>query len=347
MLFYVIFILSVVILMGNRPVNKNRKLGYGSYIGITIIILVSILRFDVGWDYPGYYETVYPSLDTYAIDRFEPFNKIICQLVSYTKWPPLLFIIYGLITYILVFSTLRKYTDNLFLATLTYLAFFYTTSLGPIRQGVALAIVLYAYRYLVTKAYLKYIGAVVIAGMFHYTAFVCILIPVIFYFMTFPRMILVLIIIGVGIRVIIRLYAEYFGYTYYLLADVEYSGGSLISYVYPLVIISLCVLSWKKRDWLTRKLLYVTSFGAIWPFVLGGHLGGRIGWYFLIYLCVLVPHVLVQCKTTLRSLYATALVVYFLLFVYITTLNPIEQPLTPYQSILTTDTRHPIFKQER
>lgn len=182
MLFYVIFILSVVILMGNRPVNKNRKLGYGSYIGITIIILVSILRFDVGWDYPGYYETVYPSLDTYAIDRFEPFNKIICQLVSYTKWPPLLFIIYGLITYILVFSTLRKYTDNLFLATLTYLAFFYTTSLGPIRQGVALAIVLYAYRYLVTKAYLKYIGAVVIAGMFHYTAFVCILIPVIFYF---------------------------------------------------------------------------------------------------------------------------------------------------------------------
>ena len=62
--------------MGNRPVNKNRKLGYGSYIGITIIILVSILRFDVGWDYPGYYETVYPSLDTYAIDRFEPFNKI-------------------------------------------------------------------------------------------------------------------------------------------------------------------------------------------------------------------------------------------------------------------------------
>lgn len=256
-------------------------------------------------------------------------------------------IIYGLITYILVFSTLRKYTDNLFLATLTYLAFFYTTSLGPIRQGVALAIVLYAYRYLVTKAYLKYIGAVVIAGMFHYTAFVCILIPVIFYFMTFPRMILVLIIIGVGIRVIIRLYAEYFGYTYYLLADVEYSGGSLISYVYPLVIISLCVLSWKKRDWLTRKLLYVTSFGAIWPFVLGGHLGGRIGWYFLIYLCVLVPHVLVQCKTTLRSLYATALVVYFLLFVYITTLNPIKQPLTPYQSILTTDTRHPIFKQER
>lgn len=172
--------------MGNRPVNKNRKLGYGSYIGITIIILVSILRFDVGWDYPGYYETVYPSLDTYAIDRFEPFNKIICQLVSYTKWPPLLFIIYGLITYILVFSTLRKYTDNLFLATLTYLAFFYTTSLGPIRQGVALAIVLYAYRYLVTKAYLKYIGAVVIAGMFHYTAFVCILIPVIFYFMLIP-----------------------------------------------------------------------------------------------------------------------------------------------------------------
>lgn len=102
----------------------------------------------------------------------------------------------------------------------------------------------------------------------------------------------------------------------------------------------------EKRDWLTRKLLYVTSFGAIWPFVLGGHLGGRIGWYFLIYLCVLVPHVLVQCKTTLRSLYATALVVYFLLFVYITTLNPIKQPLTPYQSILTTDTRHPIFKQE-
>ena len=89
-----------------------------------------------------------------------------------------------------------------------------------------------------------------------------------------------LIIIGVGIRVIIRLYAEYFGYTYYLLADVEYSGGSLISYVYPLVIISLCVLSWKKRDWLTRKLLYVTSFGAIWPFVLGGHLGGRIGCIF-------------------------------------------------------------------
>ncbi len=109
-------------------------------------------------------------------------------------------------------------------------------------------------------------------------------------------MVLVLIIIGVGIRVIIRLYAQYFGYTYYLLADVEYSGGSLISYVYPLVIISLCALSWKKRDWLTRKLLYITSLGAIWPFVLGGHLGGRIGWYFLIYLCVLVPHVLVQCK---------------------------------------------------
>ncbi len=74
----------------------------GRISGITIIILVSILRFDVGWDYPGYYETVYPSLDTYAIDRFEPFNKIICQLVSYTKWAPV--IIYYIRTYYLYFS---------------------------------------------------------------------------------------------------------------------------------------------------------------------------------------------------------------------------------------------------
>lgn len=344
MYFYILFILLIVLFMGNYTFNGQPKAQYLTNIGLGIIILVSILRFDVGWDYPSYYLDIYPVLDPISIAKYEPLNRVIYYITDYFRWPPLLFIIYGLLTYGLVFSTLKKYTPNLFLATLTYLAFFYNTSLGPIRQGLALGIVLYAYRYLITRAYLKYFISIVIAGMFHLTAFTGLLIPFLFYLMTPVRMIILLIVTILGYKYALTIISEYMGYATYLANVDEYSGGTLISLAYPIVIFSLCILTWKNKDLIAQRLTYVTIFGALCPFLLGGHIGGRIGWYFLIYLCILVPRALKHQKASTRTTYAGLFVGYFLLYVFITTLNPVKQPLTPYQSILTTNIDPPIFK---
>ena len=79
------------------------------------------------------------------------------------------------------------------------------------------------------------------------------------------------------------------------------------------------------------------------PFLIGGHLGGRVAQYF----CLLVPRVLRGYTSTVRNWYIFGLSTYFLLLVYVSTQNPLKTPFTPYQTIFTANLENPVFKKER
>ncbi len=72
----------------------------------------------------------------------------------------------------LVIITLYKYRERcpFWLSLLTYLSIFYCRTFNILRQSIALSILFYSIKYLYKNKNLKYLIAIIISSLFHYTA---------------------------------------------------------------------------------------------------------------------------------------------------------------------------------
>ena len=61
----------------------------------------------------------------------------------------------------------------------SYLLLTYNMTFNIIRQSISIFIILYSYKFIETKNYLKYIIGVIVATMFHTSALICALFPMI------------------------------------------------------------------------------------------------------------------------------------------------------------------------
>lgn len=346
MIFWIVFILCIFFLIAPYRIGPNTtRPKEFEYIGVVLIILVSLFRFDVGYDYPAYYSTLWPTLDVVKIERYEPLSLQFFYLTDALKWPPLIFILFGLVTYGFIFYSLRRYTPNFFLATLTFIAFFFFFTLGVIRQGTAIAIVLYGYRYIVKKNFIKYIICVMVASCFHSTAIIAFLIPIIYNYFNFKILIITSIILITGYTALEYLISTYFPiYNIYLKKLDSMEGGNTLKYFYIMLNAILFFLSRKhKKD--IYPLLFISSIGALFPFILGGHLGGRVANYFLIFLCISIPKIFNYYSYKIRIGVGGVLCSFFIALLYVSTGNEVKSPYTPYQTIFTIDYKNPKFKR--
>lgn len=80
----------------------------------------------------------------------------------------------------LVIITLYRYRERcpFWLSLLTYLCIFYCRTFNILRQSIALSIVFYSIKYLYQNKNIKYLIAIMIASLFHYTAIFCVIILV-------------------------------------------------------------------------------------------------------------------------------------------------------------------------
>ena len=347
MIFWIVFIL--IMLLCFAPINfggishssLRRNLGY------TIIIFITIFRFDVGFDYIGYFQNIYPIFDYQSYNRLEPFGKMAMNISHYYNNPQLFFILYGIVTFTCLLFVFTKYSKNIFLSIFFYLAFFYLPGLSTIRQEAAVFITFAGYYFIKRNKPLVYLLICLLASLFHSSA----LIAIFFYpFLKINKIkntiISALAIIAfMGILMKIILSIPTFAAYYHYIEDAEsYKGGSMIRYLYLLVSILLFILSLTKYQNELTKLSLLSLIGCSISFILGGHIGGRIAEYFTIYLCIGISNILACNYKKYIMPVGISLSLLFLANIYISMKNPTKSPYTPYKSVLFVDIKNPKFK---
>lgn len=168
--YIIMFIIAVffAILASKQP-NKNKKLIY-TLLAFLPIIIVSSIRYDVGTDYmyrnvPDYQNMVLGK----DIENLEPLFKLIMKIcIFFSKDYVILFVVTSIITYTLICITIYKNSKNILLSVLVFiLGTYFFQSLNLIRQFIGIAIMFYAYRYILDKKYIKWFICLALATMIH------------------------------------------------------------------------------------------------------------------------------------------------------------------------------------
>ena len=144
------------------------------FLCFLILFLFSALRYDISFDYsytyvPSYYRII-AGHQTYFEPAFVLLNKIVYAFFNNVDY---LFIISSFITLYLVYSSVKNFSSNFFISTIMLFATrFYLYSFGQIRQYIAIAIFIYAIKYIIKKDIKKYFMLILIACLFHKTAII-------------------------------------------------------------------------------------------------------------------------------------------------------------------------------
>ncbi len=191
--FYIILVLSTAILAAlsqnkknynSSPINQcqlRKNIRTNKFlITFSFIMpwLVSSLRFDVGADYFNYIK-MYNEIQYLGVIRSllklrsEPGYVLLNGFVSaFFNNSQLVFSVSAFIALFFVYKAIldRKHCVNVGLAVFVYMILFYFNSFTTVRLSIALAMVFYAYKYLLAKQSIKYLSFILLASCFHYTA---------------------------------------------------------------------------------------------------------------------------------------------------------------------------------
>lgn len=140
---------------------------------VFVFILVSI-RYDVGWDYIHYYNSVFRNDNNNITGNGELLTIFFVEVGRYIKSPLFYFFINALIFYFSLFIFIRKYSTDKWLSFFIFICFplFFLNSLSVVRTFTAIALILYAYDFLISKKIVFYLIIVFLASLFHKAALV-------------------------------------------------------------------------------------------------------------------------------------------------------------------------------
>lgn len=175
-LYYFLYpLIGVVSIIG---IYLNKEKLFFKIIAIFLII-ISMCRFDSGYDYFWYWIVGDKTLANNLIvdNLYQNLEFGIQKIYDITRWlghPQYFFAITGLITFILVYKTFEKESRSPIIALILCLF----VNLGfyeLVMQTVAVGIVFYFTRLSYEKKYLKFILIVLFASLFHSSAILCLI----------------------------------------------------------------------------------------------------------------------------------------------------------------------------
>lgn len=330
---YVFFIIIIIFFLFIKTNSRQTKTQY-QLIALLIIISLAILRFDVGFDYKAYYGFVAKN-NFESVERFEPLCRLIFYIALYFKSPFILFTLFGLLTYSIMFASLKKMSVSPSFSIVVYLSLFYLFSLGALRQALAMSVCLYSYRYLYRQSFGKFLIIICVASLFHYSAVISVIIYFIYKIRVKHVMICVLVFFACK-EILYYIIITYTKYGLYIVDNDDLSGGRFKQFFFILLFLSLLfVVRYRNFNMEEKRLLSIVVVGSAFPFLLGTAIGDRVALYFYIYYCYLIPLLLNNKKYTRISLcYIVLLISYFLFYIaYTTSVNELA-PYVPYKSIL-------------
>lgn len=305
MSFYFCYLLAIIVLCSpirikttvsvRNKIDKRR----GFIYAIFLIIFVSSIRMGIGYDWYNYEEIIrWYGIHGLNLSRYEFFDNFIFFIGGMLGNPIISFSIFAVVTYGILGCFVYKYSENRFESLIIYLALFYFPSLSTIRQAAAVVIILLGYKYIREKKLLMYIFTVVIAMGFHVYAFVGVLLYPLYY-MSIPMLIVLGSVFVFSCEWLLPIFVTKWSpeNTYYL-SDLANSSGNFQRIIYLLfwLYCFFLVVMVNKKNIRNEgyydeiySLLKICSIGVVLPFVLGGHTGGRVAEYFLIYYILLIP----------------------------------------------------------
>lgn len=155
--------------------NNNTKLGvYGAYL---ILIVISVIRFDIGNDYEVYTEIIrhiaYKFENNIPFGDYskEPLITILTIIFKDTTYPYIW--VLGMHFIISLFFLYKAFEDNeshligIFIFFISGLLFIYW---DQVRQAVAISIIVYAIKYIKAEDFRRYFLFVLLATTAHYSA---------------------------------------------------------------------------------------------------------------------------------------------------------------------------------
>lgn len=162
------YVLLLLMLGVDLCINTRRSNNFMFFV----LFVFSAIRYDVGFDYPGYIETIVSGSD-WAINRFELGQKWLV-LLSRQLFPQFFFIANSFIAIYFTRKAILRMSCDVSLAALTFLSFplLYLHSFSIVRFWSALAIIVYASTLLQDKRYCFFSFLILVALCFHKGAIV-------------------------------------------------------------------------------------------------------------------------------------------------------------------------------
>lgn len=179
---YLILMAIVLVLaypLIERKPNIGKKLCY-VIVTFAAMYLISIFRYGLGNDYYSYIYIFRNIQDSSGLAIFnlgyEPAFTVITKLISlFTSNINVMYAIYALLILVPTAYAIFRYSENIWMSTMMFisLTFFYC-SLSFIRQSIAFAVILCAYKYVKERNHFKVLLFIFIACLFHSTVIVMI-----------------------------------------------------------------------------------------------------------------------------------------------------------------------------
>ena len=323
---------------------ENQKTKKRIYI-LAVIQLIFILGFrllgTVGKDwiyYSKYYDLQlnWNLAELLDYQRYEIGFKLLTKVLSliYNNTQFYVFII-GVISVVPVAFIIYKYSKMPFLSLIIYVTLdFYTFNFAGLRQGIAIAIIFFSYKYIVENKFLKFILCIILATLFHTSAIV--FLPI--YFIRQIKITKLKIVFFAIIVILIYIFKNQifliinrFFYDNYSLSNTS-SGNWMLLCIFMLI---LCYLFYKaviKNDKNNQKLYIITTIGCMC--MLFSSIASdtmRIANYFYIFLLILIPEVLNCLKNNNTRNILTIFSVILLTGIYIYLLTIDLYNIVPYK----------------
>lgn len=151
------------------------RIGLGALF--TLLFVVSALRFRTGNDYEMYIDKFHDAYYDYFVVTEPGFNLIVkgVYILFNGEWYLIVFALFACLTMIMFLKAMYDLSKDFLMTFFLFMALgFYYQSLNTVRYYLALAIVFYSMKYVLSKKYVRFIIAVLIACMFHKTALIVI-----------------------------------------------------------------------------------------------------------------------------------------------------------------------------
>ena len=325
----------------NKSFSKNNQL---ITIAGVLIISLSALRFEIGWDYAAYLKSLIfrnTDADIHLTSRGEPLNLILMEFSQYIEMPSFYFITTSIIINSLIITNIKKYSTNPWISLFIFIGFplFYLNSFSVIRNFVGISIVLHSMRYIVEKNLLKFIIGIITAGSFHTSGYIAILLYPLYHLKSniyIYSLISAIILSTKGIigTITERYLPQYQNYT----ETISSSEGTIA--IYPLVFTAIIGILLRQKipkisnGIKTDGLLNIYIFGVIFyiAFIEFGSIGHRLTLYFTTPLIFIIPLIMESISGKIKS-FASFFVYIISIISFFFTINIAKEAYLPYKTI--------------
>lgn len=235
---------------------------------------------------------------SYVTSRDSIFWHIYGYAYMFFKNYTAIFILHSLLNWSIVSSSIKRISTNCFLALLVYISFRYSDMhLSGMRQGIAMAFIIYSFKYILERNIRKYILVILMSIIFHKSALIAF--PLYWVFLYDIKKIpplYIFVLIGIFFFARHILYNNLFSLllqndTYDVYLKTTYEHGYLY-YILYFVAFVICYIFHDKEDEQSRKFLLFAFIGILLQSItLANPIFNRVSIYFTISFIFLIPRV--------------------------------------------------------